>query len=139
MCRSTDVNEADAADVSLVVLVAAALGHSALGHSYVSMMTGTHSEREKAWENKIKTVLSPIQKRHFSSISEWIHTYTHADIRTLSHTRRSFFSCAERSCSRPASTVAHAAFQDLLSCGQRSRSQTPGTLTHTRRPAACHS
>ncbi|KAI9519119.1 hypothetical protein NQZ68_031391 [Dissostichus eleginoides] len=37
------------------------------------------------------------------------------------------------------STVAHAAFQDLLSCGQRPRFQTPGTLTYTRRPAACHS
>lgn len=36
---------------------------------------------------------------------------------------------------RPQSTVAHAAFQDLLSCGQRPRSQPPGTLTYTRRPA----
>lgn len=45
----------------------------------------------------------------------------------------------EKSCLRPASTVAHAAFQDLLSCGQRPRSQPPGTLTYTRRPAARHS
>lgn len=53
--------------------------------------------------------------------------------------KQAFFNCTEKSCLRPASTVAHAAFQDLLSCGQRPRSQPPGTLTYTRRPAARHS
>lgn len=55
------------------------------------------------------------------------------------YARTSFFNYSEKSCRRPASTVAHAAFQDLLSCGQRPRSQPPGTLTSTRRPAARHS
>lgn len=43
------------------------------------------------------------------------------------------------SCLRPVSTAAHAAFQDLLSCGQRPRSQPPETLTTTRRPVTRHS
>lgn len=55
------------------------------------------------------------------------------------YARTSFFNYSEKSCRRPASTVAHAAFQDLLSCGQRPRSQPPRTLTSTRRPAARHS
>ena len=83
---------------------------------------------------KGKTVLYKIQTVVFSALTPenatkvcGVNKYSQASL-----TR-------EKLPARPASTVAHAAFQDLLSCGQRPRSQTPGTLTYTRRPAARHS
>lgn len=86
------------------------------------------------WKKRKKIVLSKKIKRVvFSALTA--EKKTHKNCGANKHKQACLTLKRGDGFLRPQSTVAHAAFQDLLSCGQRPRSQPPGTLTYTRRPA----